>query len=139
MTDGVQMSLAKFRIEQAHECLQVAKANMETSLKSSVNRSYYCIFHSMRAVLALDKFDSKKHSGIISEFRRRYIKTGEFAPHFSDIIKEAYEIRNESDYEDFYVVSEEEARQQLDNAREFLEAVEAYIGKSIEQGAYNHD
>ena len=43
--------------------------------------------------------------------------------------KEAYEIRNESDYEDFYVVSETEARQQLDNAGEFLEAVEEYIGK----------
>ena len=98
-------------------------------IESSVNRSYYCIFHSMRAVLALDKYDTKKHSGIMSEFRRRYIKTGEFAPHFSDIIKEAFEIRNESDYEDFYMVAEAEARQQIDSAKEFLEAVEEYIGK----------
>ena len=36
MTNGIQMSLAKFRIEQARECLYVAGANMETSLKSSV-------------------------------------------------------------------------------------------------------
>ena len=121
--------MVKFRLDQARECLQVAMANMETSLNSSVNRSYYCIFHSMRAVLALDKYDSKKHSGIISEFRCRYIKTGKFALHFSDIIKEAFEIRNGSYYEDFYVVAESEARQLLDSAREFLEAVEEYISK----------
>ena len=40
------------------------------------NRSYYAVFAAMRAVLALQGFDSKKHSGIIAEFRREYIKSG---------------------------------------------------------------
>ncbi len=42
--------------------------------KAANNRSYYAIFHALKAVLALDAFDSKRHSGIISEFQRRYIK-----------------------------------------------------------------
>lgn len=42
--------------------------------KTVANRSYYAVFSAMRAVLALDSFDSKKHSGIIAEFRRRYLK-----------------------------------------------------------------
>ena len=97
-------NLAKYRIEQARECIQSAEISLETSLKTSINRSYYGIFYAMRAVLALDKFDSKKHSGIISAFRQKYIKTGKFAAHFSDVIGSAFEIRNESDYEDFYDV-----------------------------------
>ena len=44
--------------------------------KGAANRSYYAIFHAMRAVLALDGIDMKRHSGVMSEFRRLYIKTG---------------------------------------------------------------
>ena len=111
----------------------MAEKTLDSSLKNSVNRSYYCIFHAMRAVLALDKYDSKKHSGIISEFRRRYIKSGVFPKHFSDILRKAFQIRNESDYEDFYVVAESEAREQIDNAKEFLAAVETHIAIQIEE------
>lgn len=32
----------------------------------------------MRAILAFDEIDMKHHSGIISEFRKRYIKTDIF-------------------------------------------------------------
>jgi len=126
-----EISLAKYRLEQARECLQMADVTMQTSLKNSLNRSYYCVFHAMRAVLALDKFDSKKHSGIISAFRQRYIKTNIFPRHFSDIIEETFEIRNDSDYEDFFIIAESEAVQQLENARIFLTAVEEYIGNII--------
>ena len=133
MTNGNEVNLAKHRLKQARECLRVSEANMEISLKTSVNRSYYCVFNAMRAVLALDKFDSKKHSGIINEFRQRYIKTDKFPKYFSVIIGSAFEIRNDSDYEDFYVVAESEARQQFENAKEFLEAVEKYIGKISEE------
>jgi len=96
-------------------------------LKDSLNRSYYCIFHSIRAVLAIDLFDSKKHSGIISEFHKNYIKTGIFPCYFSDIIRDSFQTRNSSDYEDFYIVAKEEAIQQILNARTFFETVKEYI------------
>ena len=133
MSNGSEIGLAKFRLEQARECLHVANANMSISLKTSVNRSYYCVFHALRAVLSLDKFDSKKHSGVIGEFRRRYIKTEIFPKHFSDIISRTFRIRNESDYEDFYVVAESEARQQLEDAGELLKAIEEYIDRISEE------
>jgi hypothetical protein len=41
----------------------------DISFETAANRSYYCIFNAMRAVLSLDRFDSKKHSGIIDAFR----------------------------------------------------------------------
>jgi len=97
------------------------------SFANAANRSYYCIFHAMRAVLITVGFSSKKHSGIIAEFRQKYIKTGIFPPEFSDIIKEAFTVRNNSDYEDFYVISKTEVTQQLKNAKTFLAAVEDYI------------
>ena len=97
--------------------------------KTCNNRAYYAIFHAMRAVHALIGFDSSKHSGIISEFQRAYIKTGIFDKECSIIIKTASEIRNDSDYEDFYITSREEAAEQLANARLFVGKVEEYLSK----------
>jgi len=101
------------------------------SSKNAANRSYYCIFNAMRAVLALDRFDSKKHSGVISAFRKNYVRTGIFPTSFSDIIKKSFEIRGDSDYKEFYLVSKADIATQIENAETFLEAVEKYVGERI--------
>ena len=95
------------------------------------NRSYYAVFSAMRAVLALDSFDSKKHSGIIAEFRRRYLKNDILPKELSETIDSLVEIRQGSDYDDFYIVSKEEVTLQLKNARLFVTEVEKYL-----KGAY---
>ena len=128
MPDDYKASLMSYRIEQARECLASAERDLSAeSYKASANRSYYCIFHCMRAVLALDSFDSKKHSGIISVFRQRYIKTGIFTVELSDIIEGAFQARGSSDYEDFFVISKEDVIQQIKNAKIFISAIEVYI------------
>jgi uncharacterized protein (UPF0332 family) len=126
--------LARYRIDKAKNCLQGAEAEMANGrFENSANRSYYCIFNAIRAVLALDQFDSKKHSGVIAAFQKNYIKTGIFPVVFSDTIANAFEIRNESDYDDFYFVSKEKVTTQLKNAKTFLEAVEKYVGERIQK------
>jgi uncharacterized protein (UPF0332 family) len=84
---------AIYRIERANENLDVAiEMYEEDHYRIANNRVYYSICHSMRAVLAFDGFDSKKHSGIIAEFRKPYIKTGIFQEKLSTIIGRASEI-----------------------------------------------
>ncbi|GBU21968.1 hypothetical protein R80B4_01870 [Fibrobacteres bacterium R8-0-B4] len=124
--------LARYRIDKAKSCLQGAESEIANNrFENSANRSYYCIFNAMRAVLALDQFDSKKHSGIISAFRKNYLKTGIFPVTFSDTIANAFEVRNESDYNDFYFVLKEKVITQANNAKTFLDAVEKYVGERI--------
>ncbi len=62
--------LAKYRYEMAVEKLKAAKVLEENGFyKDSISRSYYAIFTGARSLLALEKKDSTKHSGIISLFR----------------------------------------------------------------------
>ena len=49
----------------------------------------------------------------------------------SDIIKSAFSLRQESDYEDFYVISHDEVIKQVKEAKEFYENVKAYIDTKI--------
>lgn len=68
------LELSKYRMEKAKECLADAQdAFEEIRLANSINRSYYAMFHATRALLAIDSFDSKKHSSIIGYFNQYYI------------------------------------------------------------------
>ena len=99
----------------------------EADYASANNRAYYCVFHAMRAVLALDGEDYKKHSAVIARFSQAYLKTDILPRDFGVLISNAALIRNRSDYEDFYVCSIEDTRQLLDGAERFYEAVRAYL------------
>lgn len=81
----------------------------------------------MRAVLAFDGIDMKHHSGSIAEFCRLYIKTGIFDVKLSEIISILFSIRQDSDYDDFFVISKAEVVAQLENARFFLSTIEGFL------------
>ena len=120
--------LSKYRFATANSDLRAAKLLYDNGeYRTSVNRSYYSIFHALRSVLALDGFDSGKHSGIISYFNANYVKTGLFDKEISKIISTAYRLREKSDYQDFYIVSAEEAIEQIQKAEQLIETIEAYL------------
>jgi uncharacterized protein (UPF0332 family) len=120
--------LAKHRINTAKEDLETAIELIKIGRhKGATNRAYYAIFHSIRAVLALEGADFRKHSGVIAYFRQNFIKSGIFDKVFSEIIQKASFIRNESDYSDFYIASKEEAEEQAENAIKFYDEVVKYL------------
>ena len=45
----------------------------------------------------------------------------------SEYITSAFEVRSDSDYDDFYVISKEEVAEQLRNAEIFVDAVQEYL------------
>ena len=121
-------ALSNVRLEHADECISAAKSLLESeNYKSAANRAYYTVFHAMRAVLAFDKIDMKHHSGIIAEFRRLYIKTGIFDAELSKIISVLSDSRNDSDYDDFFIVSKEEVAEQIKDAELFLKKIKEYV------------
>ncbi len=126
--DGSIKDLAKYRLETAKEDLKRAKkAFDEDDYKMALNRSYYAIFHALRAVNSLDGFDSSKHKGVISNFNKLHVKNGEFPKDISKMISMAMDCRQKSDYEDFYVASKNDAKAQVDNAEHIIDLVEDYL------------
>ena len=81
----------------------------------------------MRALIAYDKFDSRKQATIIAYFNQNYIKPGKIEREYSKILSKAFKIRNDSDYKDFYLVTKEETKEQLENAEKFLKRIKEYI------------
>lgn len=121
-------ALFDVRLGHALESLDTAQKVMGLGdYKCAANRSYYAVFHAMRAVLVYDNIDAKKHSSIISEFRRLYIKTGVFDKEMSDTITNLFDIRTDSDYDDFFIISKEEVEKQVTFAGKFVSKVKAFL------------
>ena len=120
--------LAKYRFETSQEDLYDEKLMFENGrYKNSLNRGYYAIFHAIRAVNALDGFDSSKHSGVIAHFNQEYVKSGVFPKEVSKLIKEASENREKADYLDFFIASKDEAQKQITRAEKVIEYIGNYL------------
>ena len=89
-----EISLSKYRLERAKQSLETAKASKDNNDWFTINnRLYYSIFHAIRAVLALEKIDFKKHSAVISYFNKNYILTNIFDKSYGKVVNNAFEIR----------------------------------------------
>ena len=64
---------------------------------------------------------------MISHFNQEYVKTGVFEKESSKIIRNASELREQADYEDFYEASQEDAADVFEQASRFISLVETYL------------
>ena len=126
--------LMMYRLAGAREKLDSSKLLLDNgNYKDSIGRSYYAMFSAVRAILALDGVDYSKHAGVISYFQREYVKTGMFEKQYSKYLSQAFQIRNQADYEDFYIVSRSDAAEQYEKALEFVNAIDTYLQNIIHE------
>ncbi|MDA8210428.1 MAG: HEPN domain-containing protein [Clostridia bacterium] len=124
--------LALHRLQSAKDRLRVAEELLERGhYLDAASKAYYAIFQAARAVLATLKLDSRKHSGVISMFNLHFVKSGILPKEFRKIIVSAQDLRLASDYDDFYIISKDEALTTVDDATRFIQGIEEYLQKNL--------
>lgn len=125
--------LAAYRMARAKDILTEAQdALKQKRFALAVNRSYYAMFASARALLAMRDLDGSKHSGVISLFNRNVVKTGEFPAEVAKMLAKAKDIREEADYRDFADIGDDDAREQMRSARRFVAEAEKALSRMAE-------
>lgn len=128
MSAKISKELAQHRLQQPKEDLEDAEILCDLKrYKSANNRAYYSIFHSIKAVLALEPIDFKKHKDVIAYFNKNYIHTEIFPRNIGHKIAEASKIREDSDYDDEFIVKPEETEKQIQTAKELFELINKYL------------
>lgn len=123
---------SKYRLERAKEDLEAAHMLFDNGqYRVANNRAYYAMFHAMRALLVFNNFDSSKHSGIIAEFRKLYIKEGLLPVEISKMIGAAFTIRNASDYDDMFIARKSDTKVQIENAEFVYSEIKKYADKLL--------
>ena len=130
MSPKISKELSLYRLEQAKEDLKASEILYRENLyKSANNRAYYSIFHSIKAILATKPIDFKKHKDVIAYFNKNYIHTEIFPKNLGRKISDASKIREDSDYEDEFVVNPEITKIQIETARELIGLAEKYLNE----------
>lgn len=73
-------SFAKYRLNKAKETLETARMifNDGKDFTSANNRAYYAIFYAIRAVLAIEEIDFKRHKDVLAYFNKEYVNKEKF-------------------------------------------------------------
>ncbi len=134
MPDKTVQDYALYRLEKSADDLDTANIDFKANkYEAAANRAYYSIFHAIRSVLALDKVDFSKHSGVLGYFTKEYFATERFDKKYSAIIKKASVVRNSGDYDDFYTTSREEAEDIITQAADFCQVVREHVNMRLGQ------
>ena len=120
--------LSKYRFDKAESNLLLAVSlEKDGQYAAALNRAYYAAFDAMRAVNALDSFDSSKHSGVIAYFNQHFVKTGFFSADTSAVIRRSSLLREKSDYEDFFEPEQDETEECIRQIRTFLSDTRVFL------------
>ncbi|MEZ3467268.1 MAG: HEPN domain-containing protein [Schaedlerella sp.] len=122
--------LAKVRMERAEELLTESKLLLEKeAYKSANNRAFYAIEKVLKGLLASKEIEAATHNGCLKQFNFHFIHNGDHTFTSEDYQKISYadQIRNASDYDDFYVANKEETKELVIFAEQFVKKVREYL------------
>ena len=132
MPDQKAIEISRLQLDRAKTILnEIPVLLANNAFETAVNRAYYAAFHALKALEALHSYESRKHSGVISYFRQTYIKTGILDEKLSDIIGMLQESREDSDYNIMIHFTAEDAEEQYQNAKLFVDAIEQYLNRQL--------
>lgn len=125
-------NLALNRLQQAEESLDEAKYLFDghKSPRSVINRAYYAMFYSILALLIFEQYTSSKHSGVLSYFNSRFVKTGLIGKDLGRAVNKAFDLRQRGDYREEVDLRREMVEPFLGQARKFINDVKNHLANS---------
>lgn len=126
--DDREKELSRYRLQQSEDSLKVSKNCMENGFyKDSINRSYYSAFYAIKAVLAIGTIDFKRHKDVMAYFNKEYVATNIFPRELGRRLGTLKQLREKSDYDDFYIASKDKAEEQIETAEAVLKSIKEYL------------
>jgi uncharacterized protein (UPF0332 family)/predicted nucleotidyltransferase len=126
--EGKPQEVARGFLDSARERLRSAALLLDGGLyRDSVSRAYYAFLDAADGALAARRITPKSHAGTISLFGLHFIKTGLVDEKYSAWFKKIYKARLDADYKRDRVFTEEEAKEALEQATEFVEMIEKLL------------
>ena len=129
-----KVDLCIYRMRSAIETLGVSALCLESQhYKDSINRSYYAAFYAVKAVLALEEVDFKRHKDAVAYFNKTYVATDILSREIGKKLERLKQERETSDYDDFYIASAADATEQYAAAEFIITEVKQYLdGQNVQ-------
>jgi uncharacterized protein (UPF0332 family) len=121
-------ALIKYRINRAEETLDEVKLAIENNrLHLAANRIYYSVFYIVSALALKKGFKTSKHSQLLSWFNKEFVKKELIDKNLGKFYLDAYEMRQEGDYDDLVSFEIKYIEDKLVLAKEFIKRIKEII------------
>jgi len=117
-------------LERAHETYEEIQIMCQArKWNGAANRIYYSVLHAVNALFVNDGLQVKRHKSSHTLFSQHYIKTGKLPVEYGQFYNNLQTLREKSDYNCFYDVSERDVVEGMSKASLFIKAIEDLIKK----------
>lgn len=93
----------------------------------AISRAYYAVFHCAQALLLSIGVKAESHSGVRQLFGFHFIKEGRLDRKFGRYLKNLKDERENGDYGIFSLIERKDAKEAINEAKEFINATEQYL------------
>jgi uncharacterized protein (UPF0332 family) len=108
-------------LNKAEDALASTDLEMNAGhLGFAVNRLYYGCFYAVTALLLQDGKQFSRHSAVMSEWNRSYVKTGKLDAKWSGFYQQLFNDRQESDYLPTITFDRQDVEERIKLAGDFL-------------------
>ena len=119
----VELELAKSH-STMEECELLAGAKRWSG---AAGRLYYAVFHAVCAILIHDGHRVKTHKGAGVVFSQEYIHKSVFPAAYGELFFQLESVREKSDYDCFYDVTEDEVLSRIPMSKEMIATISEVV------------
>jgi len=128
LKDEDRKAVVQFRMEKAEKTFSELTLLTTNALwHTAANRLYYACYYAVTALLIQNDIDAKTHNGVINQFGLHFVKTNIFSKQEGGLFQDIFELRQEGDYTDWVIVTEEDILPLIEPAKGFIEKIEQLI------------
>ena len=116
------------QIEKSRKKLDAGKTLLrEGFIDDAISRAYYSMFHAASAVLLSEGITVESHSALKTMFGLHFIKTGKIEKKYGHWLNKLKDERENGDYDIFTSFEREDAKEDIDEAEEFLSEMKRFL------------
>jgi uncharacterized protein (UPF0332 family) len=121
-------------IAKAEKFITTAENALNTGdYDSCVSRCYYAMFFMSEAALLTKSLSASSHKGVISLFGEHFVRTGIFERDLGKALNDAYDKRLVGDYGVGFTITEQQAKDSLETALNFVQKLRDYLKRWTEK------
>jgi len=126
LTQDERKAVVESRLEKANRAYEQAKGIVELKYWETIaNRLYYAAYYAVSALIVAHGEQPQTHSGVIHLLGMHFIRTGILNADIGKLYHRLFTMRQTSDYDDTYGLTEEDVLPYIEPTGQLIEKVGA--------------
>ena len=120
--------IVNYRLQKAKDTWTEAYGNVEMGFwHTAANRLYYSCYYAATALLIKNEYSAKTHNGVLTLLGKHFVLEGIVSKEQNDLYVSLMDLRQESDYDDWIVITEDKVTPLIEPAQKFIQEIEKLI------------